>query len=146
LTAPYYQGPGPQQPAGASAIAVTTKFFPLAFILYFFKPKVAINGQELPQQPWGRQVIPVQPGQYRLDVHTPYFLPPKLGPAVADVSVAPGQTLEVEYKAPAFAFINGTLGPPPQKYAGMWIYWVLLGIFALLFICCCGSALLGNNN
>ncbi|HWB35173.1 MAG TPA: hypothetical protein VHA75_04020 [Rugosimonospora sp.] len=138
MTAPNYQAPG------GSAIAVTTKFIPLAFILYFFKPKVAINGQELPQQGWGRQVIPVQPGNYRVDVHTPYFLPPKLGPAQLDVAVAPGQTVELEYKAPAFAFINGSLGAPPQKYNGLFIYWIILGVFALLIICCCASAIFNN--
>jgi len=144
LTTPYPSTPAGPPPGGGSAIAVTTKFIPLAFILFFFKPKVAINGQELPQQPWGRQVIPVQPGTYRLDVYTPYILPPKLGPATLDVPVAPGQTVELEYKAPAFAFFPGSLGAPPQKYNALWIYWIILGIFALLIICCCGSALINN--
>lgn len=145
MTTPYPNAPVGPPPGGGSAIAVTTKFIPLAFILFFFKPKVAINGQELPQQPWGRQVIPVQPGTYRVDVHTPYLLPPKLGPATVDVPVAPGQTVELEYKAPAFAFFPGSLGAPPQKYNALWIYWIILGIFALLIICCCGSALLNSN-
>ncbi len=141
MTAPYYQGPGQQPPAGGSAIAVTTKFFPLFWLLYFFKPKLAVNGQELPQQAWGRQVIPVQPGTYRIEAHTPYILPPKLGPATADVPVAPGQTVELEYKAPLVAFFPGSLGAPPQKYNGAIVLWILLAVFVLLIICCCASSL-----
>lgn len=141
LSAPYPPvGPGPQAPGG-SAIAVTTKFFPLAFLLYFFKPKVLINGQETPQSPWGRQVIPVAPGNYHVSAFTPYWLPPKMGPAEADVSVAPGQVAELEYRVPIIAFIAGSLGAPPQKYNGMWFLWVILGIVALIILCCCGSSI-----
>jgi hypothetical protein len=144
LTAPYYQNP-PAQPGG-SAIAVTTKFIPLAFILYFFKPKVVLNGHELPQQGWGRQVIPVQPGQYHLEVYTPYFLPPKVGQSAVDVPVAPGQTVELEYKVPAVVFMKGSLGAPPQKYNGLWVLWVMLGVVGLFIVCCCLSAVLSNGN
>ncbi len=143
MTAPYYQNP-PAAPGG-SAIAVTTKFIPLAFILYFFKPKVVLNGHELPQQGWGRQVIPVQPGQYHLEVYTPYFLPPKVGQSALDVPVAPGQTVELEYKVPAVVFMKGSLGAPPQKYNGLWVLWLMLGLVGLFIVCCCLSAVLSNN-
>ncbi|HKT03893.1 MAG TPA: hypothetical protein VJT31_30550 [Rugosimonospora sp.] len=146
MSAPY---PPYQQPAGnGSAIALTTKFFPLAFIFFFIKPFVSLNGQQLPQSGWGRTVIPVPPGQHQLHVHTPYFLPPQLGPADLTVPVAPGQTVELEYRAPAFAFSPGALGAPPQKYNGMWVTWVALGLVALIIICCCGASILnaaGNH-
>jgi len=144
LTAPYYQNP-PAQPGG-SAIAVTTKFIPLAFILYFFKPKIVLNGHELPQQGWGRQVIPVQPGQYHVEAYTPYFLPPKVGQAAVDVPVAPGQTVELEYKVPAVVFMKGALGAPPQKYDGLWVLWLMLGLIGLFIVCCCLTSVLSSNN
>lgn len=144
MTAPY---PYQQQPSGgASAIALTTKFFPLMFIFFFIKPFISINGQQVPEIKWGRTVIPVQPGQYHLHVHVPYFLPAKVGPADLPVSVMPGQTLELEYRAPAWAFLQGSLGAPPQQYNGMWIQWLVLGISALVIVCCCLGTVVSNMN
>ena len=131
--------------AAGSAINVNSKFFPLSFFFLFTKPKITIDGYEIPQQSWGRQSIPVQPGRHQIDIHTPYFLPPRIGPASAIVDCPPGQAVELEYRPPVWAFSAGSLGTPPQKYNGLWIYWVLAGIIALAIICCCGSALLSNN-
>ena len=128
-----------------AAIALNTKFFPLAFFFLFTKPKVTIDGFELPQSSWGRQTIPVTPGRHQVDIHTPYFLPPRVGPASAIVDVPPGQAVELEYRAPVWGFSAGSLGSPPQTYNGLWIYWVLLGIVGLALICCCGSLLISNN-
>ena len=137
--------PGPAAAPQTSAIALNTKFFPLSFFFLFTKPKVTIDGFELPQGSWGRQMIPVSPGRHQVDVHTPYFLPPRVGPASVVLDVPPGQMVELEYRPPVWAFSAGSLGTPPQKYNGMWLYWVLLGIIALAVICCCGSVLISNN-
>ncbi len=111
---PQYQQP--QQPGGGGggAIALTLKYHWMAFMLGLFKPQVQLNGHPVGNQ-WGRHVIPVPPGQYHLHVHVPYFLPPQLGPADLNVPVHPGQTVELEYRAPMFAFVKGALGVPPQK-------------------------------
>jgi hypothetical protein len=95
----------------------------LAFLLYFFKPKMFVDGQEMPVHGngWGRTVLAARPGQHHVHVHTPYFLPPRLGPADASVDVRPGQVAELEYKAPLFAFSPGSLGIAPQKYNGVGI-------------------------
>jgi hypothetical protein len=61
-------------------------------------------------------------------------------------SVAPGQTVELEYRTPMWAFSAGSLGTPPQKYNGMWVMWVSLAVIILAILCCCGSLLLSNNN
>jgi hypothetical protein len=132
-------------PPGGSAIALTTKFFPLQFIFFFIKPKVSIDGHELPPASWGRQVIPVPPGQHQVDVYTPYFLPPRVGPAAVVVDVPPGQSVELEYRAPVWAFSAGSMGAPPQKYNGMAVYWIVLAVVLVLIICCCGLSFIGNN-
>jgi hypothetical protein len=141
--------PNPQYPTpqDGAAIALTTKFFPLAFFFLFVKPVVTIDNYPVPPAGWGRQVIPVAPGRHQLHVHTPYFLPPRVGPADLVVDVAPGQTAELEYRSPVVVFMGGSLGTPPQKYNGMWVLIALYAVIILACVCvCAGSVLTGNNN
>ncbi len=98
---------------------MTTKFFPLFYTLLFFKPVVAINGYPVPYVAWGRAVIPAPPGRHHVHVHVPTWFPAQWGAADATVDVYPGRYAEVEYRAPAFWFGPGSLGPPPQKYNGI---------------------------
>ncbi len=94
---------------------------------------------------WGRNVIPVSPGQYQVHLHVPYFLPPKVGPADFTTVVAPGQTTELEYRCPLWTFSRGSLGPPPQKYNGVGItIGIFGGLFAFSFLCCIGTILLNS--
>jgi hypothetical protein len=134
--APQHHGPqpGPYGQAG-EGIAVNTQFFPLAWVLFFVKPKVAVDGQEIPVSGWGRTHVPARPGQHHVHVYVPYFLPPKMGPADATADVRPGQVAELEYKAPMWAFSAGSLGVGPQKYNGVGITIAIVAIpFVLLFL------------
>lgn len=143
MTGPYQQQypqqpQQPQQPGGPggqSAIAVTTKFMWLSWFFFFIKPKLFVNGHEVAAV-WGRNVIPMPPGQHHLQVYVPYFLPSKVGPAELAVPVQPGQTAELEYRAPLWAFSAGSLGPPPQKYNGMGIT-IGIMVAAIVVICLC---------
>ena len=139
----YAQPPAPQQPQphgnpygqAGEGIAVTTHFFPLAWLLFFFKPKITVDGQEMPVAGWGRTVLPARPGQHQVNVHVPYFLPPKLGPADTTADVRPGQLAELEYKAPLWSFSAGSLGAGPQQYNGVGITIAVVAIpFAILFL------------
>jgi hypothetical protein len=145
----YGQPPAPQQPGqqpspygqSGDGIVVNMQFFPLAWLLFFFKPKIALDGQEMPVSGWGRTHLPARPGQHHVQVHVPYFLPPKLGPAETAVDVRPGQVAELEYKAPLWSFSAGSLGVGPQKYNGVGITlalvllpFVLLFLFILFFV------------
>jgi hypothetical protein len=134
------------QPAQGDGIALTLKYFPLAFLLAFFKPVVRVDGQPF-QVPWNqRTVIPVMPGQHHLHVHTPYLLPSEVGKADLGVNVGGGQPIEVEYRAPLFMFSPGSLGAPPQKYNGVLPTVLLIVVpLAIVFLCCCGSFLLSLN-
>ena len=139
----YGQPPAPQHPAHqptpygqpGEGIVINTQFFPLAWLLFFFKPKIAVDGQEVPVSGWGRTHVPARPGQHHVHVHGPYFLPPKLGPADATADVRPGQSAELEYKAPLWSFSAGSLGVGPQKYNGVGITIAIVLIpFVLLFL------------
>jgi hypothetical protein len=152
LSVPYPPPPGHGQqpgyggpPQSGSAIALTTKFLPLAFFFYLVKPNIAVDGNPV-QANWGRVVVPVRPGDHRLDVYTPYFLPPKVGQADLVVNVPPGQTVELEYRAPLIAFSRGSLGAPPQRYNGMWFLIVMLVILVLAVLCACGVALIPSSS
>ncbi|NJC81431.1 hypothetical protein HC030_02475 [Planosporangium mesophilum] len=118
---------------------------PMAFLFHFIKPKVYINGHPIAVE-WGRAVIPVPPGDHRVDVYIPYFLPPRLGPADTAVSLAPGQMVELEYRAPVVAFSRGSLGAPPQKYNGMPILIAMMAVLVLLGLCSCLVPLLGSTS
>jgi hypothetical protein len=140
-----YPPPG-QQPGGA--IALTLKYHPLAFLLTLFKPVVEVNGHPAANA-WGRQVIPVPAGNYHVHVHIPYFLPPRMGPADLPVTVYPGQTVELEYRAPLGNFFKGALGAPPQKWPGAILQIILLAIVAVILLCVCGGIIvsaLSNNS
>ena len=104
-------------------------------MLFFFKPKITVDGQEMPVAGWGRTVLPARPGQHQVNVHVPYFLPPKLGPADTTADVRPGQLAELEYKAPLWSFSAGSLGVGPQKYNGVGITIAIVAIpFVILFL------------
>jgi hypothetical protein len=155
MTGPYqqqYPQQYPQQPTpppggygGQTAIAVTTKFLWIAWIFFFIKPKIFVNGHEVAAV-WGRNVIPVQPGQHHLHVHVPYFLPPKVGSADLPVPVQPGQTVELEYRTPVWVFSGGSLGPPPQQYKGLVPTIVITVAVIVLFCLCCSLSVFSSGS
>jgi hypothetical protein len=128
-----------------TAIAVTARFIPLAWIFFLIRPAVAVDAVPVAGS-WGRTVLPVGPGPHRVQVYVPYFLPPKVGRAEAIVTVQPGQTVELEYRAPAFLFARGALGTPPQRYPGLSFLIIVLAAAALILICSFGIALLSVSS
>jgi len=128
------------------AIALTLRYFPLAFIFGLITPVVTVNGRSV-RMGWGsRTVIPVEPGQHQVHVHAPYFLPSRIGPADLVVPVQPGQTVELEYKAPLWSFSPGSLGAPPQSYNGRTAMIALMALLAALvglpLLCGCIAGLM----
>jgi hypothetical protein len=122
-----YAPQGAQTPGGQAQLVLDLKYFPLNFIFALFKPKVAINGHEFPAR-WGRNAIPMPAGHHHVHVHVPYILPPQIGPADLQVPLQQGQSVELEYRAPVFAFSRGAMGPGPQPWNGMGITMALMGV------------------
>jgi hypothetical protein len=103
-------------------IEVETKFFVLAFLLLFFKPKVSIDGTEPQERPWGLAPFPVHPGRHRVTVFVPYLFFPRMGESSIDVDVAAGQAVRVQWNAPWLVFLSGRIvvlgaGPAPTGAA-----------------------------
>ena len=115
--------PPQQQQAGAQpneGIAVTTHV--AAIGLKLRKPKIFVDGSEIPGVGWGRTVVPTLPGQHQVHVYVSNFLwPRQMGPADTAVQVEPGRLAELEYKAPAWQWSPGSLGVGPQRYNGVGI-------------------------
>ena len=91
-------------------IRLRTSFFPLAFFLFFFSPRVRIDGGEPQKLGWFKSSdLPVSAGTHRLFVDHPYIIPSWNHKAEVDVTVAEGQTLALTYSAPMLAFLPGKL-------------------------------------
>jgi hypothetical protein len=61
MNAPQY-GYRPYQ-AAREGVAITSRFSPLAFMFATVKPKVFLNGYEMPVPGWGRTAFPLAPGR-----------------------------------------------------------------------------------
>lgn len=81
-----------------------------AFLYNGTKPRVRLDGAELPVAGWGRHQLPVPAGPHRLQIWVPYALPRKAGRAALDIVVPAGGTLDLEYMAPMFTMARGSLG------------------------------------
>ncbi|WP_432925326.1 hypothetical protein ACQPZZ_32310 [Microbispora sp. CA-135349] len=115
--APWSQPPPPAPPGAQGHLILDVQRHWLSFMLAILTPKIVINGHQVPGR-WGRNTIPLPPGQYHLHVHLPYLLPPQVGPADLTIWLQPGMALELEYRAPMWTFFRGALGPAPQPWNG----------------------------
>ncbi|WP_301546869.1 hypothetical protein [Gordonia sp. X0973] len=138
---PAYAQPGHPQPAYGQpvhsaiqqGVQIDTKFIPINWFFYFIKPKIEVDGYPVNAQ-WGINEIPLPPGQHQVHVHVPYFLPPKVGPATTVVNVGQQQVVPVEYRAPVWAFSEGSIGPAPQSYNGVGITLGMILVPIVLFL------------
>ncbi|GAA4963322.1 hypothetical protein [Actinoplanes utahensis] len=149
-----YQQPGyPPDPYGyghprqddAAAITITARYFPLAFLLALVKPVVTVDGRPVAMRWREPAVVPVAPGQHHLHAHTPYLLPRRMGKADLVVTAHPGQSVDVEYKAPLVVFAGGALGAPPQRYPGTAAFVALMAVTMVLGLFGIVSTALGTG-
>ncbi|MFC3963917.1 hypothetical protein [Nocardia jiangsuensis] len=113
-------------------LTVDASYSPFAFLLAITKPKIQVNGHQVPVTRWGPNHIPVGPGQHHVRVSTPWLF--DMGPATASVPVQPGQGTRVYYKAPVVILLNGAIGPVPQKAPGLVFLYITWGFVALIFL------------
>jgi hypothetical protein len=92
-----------------TGIRITAKFFPLMWILYFIKPFIGLDGSEVKGAWRTPTFIPTAPGEHTASAYFPYVLLKKAGKGTRTVTVAPGQVVELTYKAPWFIFLKGSM-------------------------------------
>ncbi|WP_127932450.1 hypothetical protein [Nonomuraea polychroma] len=126
---PWSRPPQPVPPGAQAHLVLDVKRHWLGFLLAMITPKIILNGHQMLVR-WGRNTIPLPPGQYQLHVHLPYFLPSRIGPADLTVWLQPGMALELEYRAPLWAYSRGALGPAPQPWNGKGYIIAMLAILA----------------
>jgi hypothetical protein len=100
---------------GSSGIEVTTKIFPLAFLLLLFKTNVTVDGVTS-IQPWGSHVFSVPPGRHEVAVSFRYIFTSAMGESRVTLDVRAGQTVQVQYRSPFLVFMGGSIkviGPSP---------------------------------
>jgi hypothetical protein len=96
-----------QQPS--SAIEITAKFMPLAFLLLFFPPTFVVDGQAMKAKWREPTTIPVAAGAHSVKVFYRYFFIMDAGAGEAQVDVADGTVRRVTYKAPLLVFLKGRM-------------------------------------
>lgn len=96
-----------ENPGGPTGIQVTIKFIFLAFLLYFFKPRLHLDDGPPVTEQWGRTFIPTAPGPHRVRCYVPYLFYRTMGDSTVDVTVPPGGTVSVEWRSPWLVFMPG---------------------------------------
>lgn len=91
-----------------TGIQVTTKIFPLAWLLLLFKTNVTIDGVES-VQPWGSHFFAAPPGRHEVRVSFRYLFSKAQGENRVAVDVAPGRTVRVLYRSPFLVFMGGSI-------------------------------------
>ena len=97
-----------------SGISVTTKFHPLTFLLYLCRPRLVLDNGEPMVRPWGKSFIPAEPGEHSLTCYFRYLYLARAMESSTIVSVAPGQDVELQWKARWIIFQPGiwsSVGP-----------------------------------
>ena len=90
----------------SSRIEVTTGFMWIAFLLFFVKPVVEVDGTEY-KTPWGASSFNVVPGPHTVRIWFPYLIPRRAGMATVQVNVPPQGLSRISYRAPFFVFSPG---------------------------------------
>lgn len=115
-----------------SWLVVDLKHHWAAVLLAMIAPKLSLDGERIPVR-WGRNEIPVRPGRHHLRIHVRWI--GRAGEAAVPVSLDPGETVELEYRAPLTVFHDGALGPAPQPWNGMGAVIALaLAPLAIMFV------------
>ena len=102
-----YYGTGPAN----TGIEIVAKHNPLAWLFYFTKLDIAVDGQHR-KSAWGKNVISAKPGHHRVEISFGY-LGRQRGAASAEVTVPQVGAVRVNYKMPSWMFAPGRLTVSP---------------------------------
>jgi hypothetical protein len=94
--------------AQSTGIEVEMRHSPLAWLLYFTRPTVEIDGHPNRTR-WGRQFFPAAPGQHTVTVYFGYLGRKETGKNSIAVDVPEGQVRRVEFKMPSWMLAKGKM-------------------------------------
>lgn len=107
-----------------ASLEIRTSFFPLAFLLFFFTPRVSVDGGVPFPAKWNHpQVVPVPAGRHRVEVWVPYLWMRQMGRSDVVVDLAPGARVPVRWRAPRIVFNPGRIeadAPVGTAPVGSW--------------------------
>jgi hypothetical protein len=83
-----------------TGISVQTKFYAFNFLLYFYKPKISVDGNPAEKVPWGTTFIATTPGAHTVRCFVPYVYLRHMGDSTIDVRVPPGKTVFLRWQTP----------------------------------------------
>jgi hypothetical protein len=98
----------PPPPGFQAGVEVTARFFFLAWILYFIKPTIEVDGTAY-RRKWGTYAFDLAPGHHRVRVSFPYIYRKDMGANEIEFDLAPGQVRKVVYRAPYIVFMKGSI-------------------------------------
>jgi hypothetical protein len=110
-------------------VVVDTSHAGSAFLYSAAGVSIMIDGGEL-RANWGPTSVDLPPGQHFIEVSSRYL--GRTGTAGTWVPVTAGQTTMVYYRAPAWTFMSGSIGPAPQPTRGMTGVIVLIAVLAVI--------------
>jgi hypothetical protein len=91
-----------------TGIEIKVRFFPLAFLLFFCKPTVEIDGAAH-RKGWGTHFLELAPGSHTIRVYFRYLFMSKCGDNSIRVNVQPGGVSRVSYYMPPWIFSKGIM-------------------------------------
>lgn len=92
----------------STAIEVTTRHNPLAWLLYFTRPTVLVDGQG-ERSRWGTTIIPTTPGRHIVTVFFRYLTKDRCGENSIAVEVREGQTTSIDFYMPPLVTAKGRM-------------------------------------
>jgi hypothetical protein len=91
-----------------TGVEITTKVFPLAFLLLFYKTNITIDGTTTTVK-WGTHFYELAPGRHNIRIGFRYMLGKNMGENQIDVDVHADQVVEVFYRSPLIVYSKGSI-------------------------------------
>jgi hypothetical protein len=86
-------------PSGSATLVVQARHNPLAWILYFTKLTVEVDGDAHVGR-WGERTVSISPGPHDVKVFFKYLMKARAGEAAISVVASEGTAVPISYKAP----------------------------------------------
>lgn len=94
--------------ANRTGVEVTMSFFPLAWLLYFCRPVVEINGYPN-RLGWGTHFLDLPPGRFVVAIYFPYMFSARCGLNSCEIMLQPGMVRRISFYMWPLMFIPGSI-------------------------------------